>query len=217
MIGQHSFQLLHWDGSLEPFVGTLDMPRLPCSEEAQIEKGLVKQELLPAAPFSVVPFPMSEDDSKWSQIPAAGVNPSKGPLAEASDTKRQGWEPWSARLAVGQNHGVQIQVREASLQDGDMRSQILICVWRNIIRSRAQHLSRWWRLPRLLVECLLTENLSLPKRSIWTIASWASSCWSRSDYCKCAADFKASLQCCLQRGHNGIQHITLETGSRAQK
>lgn len=133
MIGQHSFQLLHWDGSLEPFVGTLDMPRLPCSEEAQIEKGLVKQELLPAAPFSVIPFPMSEDDSRWSQIPAAGVSPSKGPLAEASDTKRQGWEPWSARLAVGQNHGVQIQVREASLQDGDMRSQILICVWRNIL------------------------------------------------------------------------------------
>lgn len=89
MIGQHSCQLLHWDVCLEPFVGTLDMPRLPCSEEAQVKRGLVKQELLPATQSSVIPLPMSEDDSRWFQIPAAEVGTSKGPPAEASDVKRQ--------------------------------------------------------------------------------------------------------------------------------
>lgn len=65
------------------------MLRLPCSEEVQIDRGLMKQELLPATQISAIPLPMSEDDSRRSQISTPRVSPSKGPPAEASDVKRQ--------------------------------------------------------------------------------------------------------------------------------
>lgn len=70
----------------------------------------------------------------WKEALGVLGHPPKGaPRGRRSTQSEVRVGSLATRLAVGQNHGVQMQVIKASLQDGDRRSQILICAWRNIL------------------------------------------------------------------------------------